>query len=71
MNPMNYENSDFIVPPNFCAMVEKCAYKKWGHAKKNEISPKRYEEDKGEKRLQNPGKTKSRSMEPVRGRQIC
>ena len=29
--------------------------KKWGHAKKIEISPKRYKKDKGEKRLQNPG----------------
>ena len=27
----------------------------WGHAKKIEISPKRYKKDKGEKRLQNPG----------------
>ena len=46
MHPMNYENSDFIVPPSFVPWWKSVPIKKWGHAKEIKISPKRYKKDK-------------------------
>ena len=53
MTPIYYENIDFIVSPDFQAMVEELVQKIWGHAKKIGISQKNYKKEEERKILQN------------------